>query len=278
MNWHLLDWCNYQCKYCRAGNAITKDFADKERITKQYKLIISRLNLIDEPFEVCIGGGEPSLHPNLKEIIEGLNQNENLKSIFLFTNLSRSKNYYRELSNITEKLVIHASYHPEYYTQEFLNKCIDLKFEVNVSMIDEKKYWDQTEDFLIALNENDVPYRINVLDNAPNWTPNYDDEFWNRFKKYILEEYTRDLIVTWNDDTYDYFSEYDLLEKGLNTFKGWKCTPQSYQIEMDGTIRNICTAKTMPLNLKSKYIKQEVFCPLNHCTGSKLLYTKRNVV
>jgi organic radical activating enzyme len=277
MNWHLLDWCNYQCKYCRAGNAITKDFADKERITKQYKLILARLNLIDTTFDLCIGGGEPTLHPNLKEIIEGLNENKNLRNIFLFTNFSRSKNFYQELIKITDKLVVHASYHPEYYTKEFLDKCLELKFEVHVSLIDEEKYWDQTEDFIKSLVTHNVPYRLNVLSSAPNWKPNYNENFWKRFKKYAIEDYTLDLIVTWSDETYNFVSEYDLEENSLNRFKGWKCTPQSYQIEMNGTIRNICTGKIMPLNLNGKSIIEDVFCPLEACQGARLMYTKRRV-
>jgi len=275
MNWHLLDWCNYQCKYCMAGNAITKDFADKERVTKQHKLIVSRLKLIDEPFEMCIGGGEPTLHPNLKEIVENLHQNNNLKSIFLFTNLSRSRDFYCDLADTSNKLMIHASYHPEYYNKDFLNKCIDLKFEVHVSLIDEKKYWDQTEDFLIALNENNIPYRINILGPAPNWKPNYNEKFWQRFKKYLIEEYTLDLTITYDDGSHKPVSEYDLMEENLNRFKGWKCTPQAYQISMDGTIKNICTNKVMPINLSSKNIKQEVNCPLDYCSDGKLMYTKR---
>lgn len=276
MNWHLLDWCNYQCKYCSAGNVITKDFADKEKVTKQYKMILSRLKLIDEPFELCITGGEPSLHPHLKEIIENLHQNKNLESIFLFTNLSRSRDFYRELTNISDKIVTYASYHPEYYNKDFLNKCIDLKFEVHVTLIDEKKYWNQTEDFLNVLNENNIPYRINVLAPAPNWTPNYNEEFWNIFKKYAMENYTLHLTLKYDDGSFDIVTEYELEEKKLNKFKGWKCTPQSYQIEIDGTIRNVCTGKSMPINLNSKNIKQEVICPLDFCSNGKLMYGKTN--
>ena len=276
MNWHLLDWCNYQCKYCSAGNAITKDFADKERISKQYKSIVARLKLIDSPFELCIGGGEPTLHPNLKEILESLDENQNLKTIFLFTNLSRSKNFYETLTKTTDKVLIYASYHPEYYTKEFLDKCIDLKFEVHVTLIDEEKYWEQTEDFIKSLISHDIPYRLNVLSPAPNWKPNYVDNFWKKFKKYAIEDYTLDLLVNWSDDTHSFVSEYDLEENDLNQFKGWKCTPEAYQIEMDGTVRNACTGKVMPLILNSKNISKEVSCPLERCTGGKMMYTKYN--
>jgi len=274
INWHMLDWCNYQCKYCSAGNAVTKDFANQERITKQHKIISSRLKLIDVPFEICLTGGEPTLHPNLKEIIYALDKNKNLEKIFLFTNLSRSVNYFKELQSVSHKLIMHGSYHPDYYTSEFLDKCKQLKCEVHVSLLDDKSYWDDTEQFIKDLIDNNIDYRLNVLSTAPNWKPNYPKEFWSRFKPYVLENFTIDMLVEWADGTSSMLTEYDLEEQDLNQFKGYMCTPQSYQIETDGTVRNVCTGHKMPLNLNSNNIVRKIKCPVDICSNGLIMYPK----
>lgn len=264
-NWHILNWCNYRCSYCFVSD-LTSDFKDPSQTIQEYKLIISRLSTVDQPFEVCLTGGEPTLHPNIEEILESLSKIDNLQRVWFFTNLSRHLGFYNTINNFP-KVTFYASYHPEYADLDtFIEKCVGLNCEVHVSM--HPDYTTQTRDLVNLLSLNSIPYKFNLLDGV-----NYPQEFINIFDNDLQEaEDMIDLTVTYSDGRSVRKTDIDLILNTQNRFKGYKCRPNSWQIDIDGKIKNACTSKNASLLLKD--ITEDAVCPKDICNGGLMMYPK----
>jgi MoaA/NifB/PqqE/SkfB family radical SAM enzyme len=65
---HITDRCNKGCDFCYQNSTVNGLDANKEEITT-ILYALSQMNV----FEVALGGGEPTLHPNFKEIIDYAN-------------------------------------------------------------------------------------------------------------------------------------------------------------------------------------------------------------
>ncbi len=61
----ITDYCPFGCKFCYMGSTTKGKHADLNTV-KEILNLLSNLNV----FEVALGGGEPTLHPNISEIIE----------------------------------------------------------------------------------------------------------------------------------------------------------------------------------------------------------------
>lgn len=272
-NWHLLDWCNYKCSYCSVGNFITNDFSDNTRISQNYKLTLTRLKTVKNNFELCLTGGEPTLHPNFFEVLDGLMEIENLQRVWMFSNLSRSKDFLRTIKKYFPKIVLYGSWHPEYSKDDFFEKAYDLDCEVHVSLINNKAYWEKTKKIIDSLIENNITYRLNALQPTKEYTPDHGKEFEESFLHYLENAHdTFGIEITYGDGTVEKHTEHSIQMKELNYFKGYYCTPMSYQINIDGSIFNICTKEQLSLKLDN--IVKKVKCPLNECLEGLLMYTK----
>lgn len=77
--------CTLRCKYCNemVPYQPIKDFVDKEIVIQDFRKLIDSCTFL--PFMELVGG-EPFLHPQLKEILEALLEIKNLGYIKIFTN------------------------------------------------------------------------------------------------------------------------------------------------------------------------------------------------
>ena len=272
-NWHLLDWCNYKCSYCSVGSYITNDFSDTTRINNNFKLILARLQTVQEPFDICLTGGEPTLHPNFFDVLDGMLELKQLNRVWLFTNLSRSLDFLKRINKYLPKIQLYASWHPEFSKDDFIEKASNLDCHVHVSISDDKTYWPKTLDVIDQLKENNVTFRINVLQGSDNFEPNFDSEVIDTFETLLPDAHDDfDITVTYEDGTTELMSEHTLQFRDINYFKGYNCTPKSYGISIDGTIVNTCTNEKMPIGLHN--IVKTVKCPLYECTEGLLMYPK----
>jgi len=272
-NWHLLDWCNYKCTYCSAGKSITNDFSDNSRINNNFKLILTRLQTVSEPFDICLTGGEPTLHPNFFEILDGMMKLEKLNSVWLFSNLSRSEEFLKKINNYLPKIQLYGSWHPEFSKDDFVDKASKLECHVHVSITDNKTYWPKTLEVIENLKKHNVTFRINILQNTQDVELDFDNEVIETFETLLPDAHDDfDIEVTYEDGSVETLSEHTLQFRDINYFKGYKCTTKSYGIAVDGTIVNTCTGEKMPLVL-DKIIKT-VTCPLHECVEGLLMYPK----
>lgn len=272
-SWTLTNWCNYACTYCSAKSIMVDKWKHDESISK-YKLTLEKLKRFDSLFAIQLYGGEPSLHPHIKEIIVELKKIDNCKQISIITNLSKSLNFWKDIA--MPGVEICASFHPEYYDNQFLDKIKflnnlkDSYIRVTVNLIDDKKYWPLTLEFINQLKEANVDYNLHYLINTPFWKNNYTEEFFNTFKSIDSHNYKgKDLnhyTYKFEDGTISNFKELEIYKLGYHKFKGFKCRPLFYQIDFEGNIQNSCIRK----NIKSVLIKKDLLdreeiCPRDYC-------------
>lgn len=264
--WFLVDWCNYKCTYCSVANRL-RDTYSKEESHSKYKLVLERLDRIDSSFDMDIYGGEPTLHPNFNEILERLSNNKFCRSIEVKTNLSRSVDFYKNMFT-HDKISISASYHFEYHSQAFIDKCIALKdsnFSCHISMPDQQEHWDTALALIQTFNCNSVQYDCNILFSTDAYKTNYTPEFYQTFK-HALKDTGPKYPYQFNDGTVSNLSVYQIKQQGLDNFNNYKCTAVMYEINTEGDIKNMCTGKVLPLLFKKEDTHKTVKCPLTSCS------------
>lgn len=202
-SWDLLDVCNYKCSYCSAKEFNKHTFIGNKLYLNAWKQVIKLLNMhrLRTEFTLELLGGEPSLHPDIVEIINKVCRIENCRQIELTTNLSKSESFFRSLDiHDNNKLDIVASYHPEYYKETFFNKIVNLQscdyitVTPLINLSPDKNTWSKTTDLIHKFIDNGVSVGCNLLHEFPgnDFKPVYTTEFWDIFepliKKYEIDE------------------------------------------------------------------------------------------
>ena len=285
-SWDLVDVCNYRCSYCSAEHFLKKQI-DTTKL-QSYKQVVKQLSLNRIPkFNVELLGGEPTLHPDLLEIVKGLNSIKNCLKIELVTNFSRSLDYYQQF-DVPEcsKLQITPSYHPEYFKTSFVDKCVvirDAKHITicpNINLSDNEDYWAGTLELINTLKTQKVLFGLNFLiPTKAGWSPVYTEKFFETFKLVITENpksITRGIPYNINGKITS-LNEYDIQKHGLRFFKGFRCTPLMWYIKTDGRIVNHCTHT--PLVPLGNNIDEQVICDIGTgcCCDIKYSYFKTRV-
>jgi MoaA/NifB/PqqE/SkfB family radical SAM enzyme len=271
-SWFTTSWCNYKCTYCSVARSLD-DKLDKNTAYSSYALVLNKLKRVTKPFVIELLGGEPSIHSNIFEILEELNNIENCTQIELITNLSRSYRFYATLADPKfSKVELTASYHFEYYDHKFLEKLgklndlnkIDLSVSVNLPP--DSKYWANTQELLEFLKERDIRAMINFLHSTPDWTSDYPEDFFDYFSEYFEEE---KIEFVFADGTTKLLYEHEVIEQHLNRFKGYSCMSLSYDISKDGSIRRSCNNGL--INLSMSNLEERITCPVDTCDCYTLL-------
>lgn len=273
-SWTLTNWCNYSCTYCSAKSIMVDKWNKQESISK-YKFTLARLKNFDAPFEIELYGGEPSLHPNIEEIITELKKIYNCKKILIITNLSKSFNFWKNIINLGA--LVCASYHPEYSDNQFLEKIKSLKeienshIRVTVNLIDNKEYWSKTIDFIDQLTKFNIDYNLHYLVDTPFWKGNFTKEFFDTFEPIQNDNINRITCskiynYEFEDGTLANLKDLEIYKLNYHRFKGFKCRPLFYDIDFEGNIKNSCIGKNIKsLIIKKDLLDREEICPRDHC-------------
>ena len=303
-SWDLVDICQYNCSYCASMNFNLNTFKTNLALRYSWKKVVKLLGLnsIKNDFSVELLGGEPTLHPDIYEIVEELCKIKRCVQIELITNLAKPFSFYEKFNKKElKKVCITPSFHPEYYKPAFIEKIIRLnKLEYidvypNVNLTDDKSKWELTKNVILELQKNNVKVGVNILQNVSNggvgsWNNTYTDEFYEYFQ-YILDspynstnihrlDYnptTMMIPYTLSNGKILNISEAQINQYNLRQFKGWDCNALMYHIDMDGTIVNHCTRENFsPLDLNSAKLTACVKCPVKYCDcDTKFLFVKK---
>ena len=199
-SWQLIDKCQYNCTYCSSVNYNLNTFNNKN--LKVWKPFLRMLNMsrLGIKFTVELLGGEPTIHPDIHEIIKKLSENKNCTGIDLITNLAKPYSFYEKFYSVESKnkLALLTSYHPEYHNTSFTEKIIKLH-NLGIVVIplinlhDKSLYWDKTILTINTLKENNINYNINLLFEVQDgiykgYKPNYTDEFFKKFNNILKDD------------------------------------------------------------------------------------------
>lgn len=268
--WTLVNWCNFKCEYCSSKDFMVDKWAKDDSISN-YKLTLSRLKKFNTDFHIELYGGEPSLHPNIKEIIEGLTKIEHCKKIEIITNLSKPLKFWQELPT---ELKICASYHVNFTDNDFVSKIQNIKkthyIRVTINLVDQESEWEKTLKIIEQLKEINVEYNLHFLNNTTTWKSNYNSKFFETFKPLERNFYENKVVELYKyefEDGKKQLQDIEIYEKGLHRFKGYKCNPRFYSIQFDGSIKNMCTGKSIDKLLFGKSDLDVIeICPNQHCS------------
>jgi len=280
--WHLTDWCNYKCSYCPVLHVVTNDFTQPRHA--DYKMVLARLGTVQRNFQMCLSGGEPTLHPQFLDIVNKMSAIDNCVQIAVMTNLSRSVDFYKQVEALNvlnkfneNKLLIMAAYHPEYYKDKFLEKAIELhqhcrEFVVQLNLKDQPDTWDSTQLVIERLLEKKVKTRLNLLISNQNFTANYTSEFHERFGQYFDDtDHPFEIPVEFEDGTHAMLKDHEIEINHWNKFQGYECTPVYYSISREGVITNLCTNREVGLSLGDNNLVRKEICPREVCLSKQTL-------
>ena len=267
--WTLVNWCNFKCVYCSSKDFMVDKWAKNNSISN-YKLTLSRLKNFNSDFHIELYGGEPSLHPNINEIIKGLTTIEHCKKIEIITNLSKPLKFWQELP---KELKICASYHVDFTDDDFITKIENIKkthyIRVTVNLVDDETQWNKILTLIEQLKLIDVEYNLHFLNNTSTWKSNYNSNFFKTFKPLERNLYEKKVIELYKyqfEDGEKELQDLEIYENGLHRFNGYKCNPRFYSIQFDGSIKNMCTRKPMnKLLFDESDLNVTEICPNQQC-------------
>jgi len=280
-NWSLIDKCQFKCAYCYSTDFNKGNNFEKGLYRKSHLLVLHKLSKLKFDWTIDLLGGEPTLHPNILDIISSLEKIDYCKEIVLSTNLTAGVNFYKQLDQKDTKVELHVSYHPEYHKKIFnkINKLHDslnhLKLFVEVMLYPKKKYFNQMEEFLDQLTKKQIPFGINLIHENDFWDGKVDDGFYQMFDKWINADTTLKTIKHKTTTGVEYYSEDDIIKRKVS-YKGFKCQAMTYSIDINGDIFNTCSHEKLPTIFNEDDVKKIIICPVETCGAcSAMLYYKK---
>lgn len=244
--------CNYNCYYCTDLHINSNPIINISIEHIQY-LIKAAKNYIKKPLHIFICGGEPTMYPELQDLVNGMTCIlESRDYVTIQTNLSRNLKWFKGFVNSIDSnyVKINGSYHntqPGCNISSVICKCMFLKSQnvLGVVSFGYNKLKNVKSDYLKARvvigaqHCEIVPLINNRVDQLPNTTGSGDDidylyntEDMNEFKQYghffqhLLECETR-------EGKRKLERRSDLWLRRDNNFLGSKCHVSKHKIYVD---------------------------------------------
>jgi len=243
--------CNYNCKYCHSHlNEDDSIFFDDYRYILDFINNISKIYK-DNNFKIQLFGGEPTLCSYLSDITRYLDNIENVKDIILYTNLSKDNNYYIDLSDISDKLTLYASFHPRYIQfKDFIKNIQDILPFFNRTMI--FVMWDPSvldliqikfiDKYLTALKSkyNNIAYELSkIVGNDQQMIRRYNDKEEEWFKNKVNTNMSsKDYELTYKDNSTLHVNSEFMRCNNIKGFEGYICNAMKthFYLNNDGNI------------------------------------------
>ncbi len=246
----ITDQCNYNCSYCTDmhNNLIKDSILDIENICN--------LIIYQKCTDIFIYGGEPTLHSQLNNLLQSINNINIVKNIIVQTNGSNIKN----INNI-EKLKLNISYHKESVTlTQFLLNIKGYK-------INEIAYMDFDDNYT-SYNILKKIYNVQfcpIISEMNN--PSGNKRLINLEKKDIFKEVQND----WHFIKINNMSNYDYWKTNSNHFKNKNCqikksTIYIYKNKIYDCFNDFSASVGTPIKEYKKLIyKEDIICQHDTC-------------
>lgn len=272
--WQISDICQFECSYCTVQNDATVEF--KRAVID---LVLKRLSKYDGPFQLEMFGGEPTTHPDLIYAVEQLTKMENCVKVEILTNLRRSLDYFSKLDIPGDKVFVTPSYHPEYHKWGYLEKCIALsksykhtKLVPYIMLSDREDFWEVTDEVIKGLEENNITHETTTLVSTEDYKTKYTKDFYKRFGDKIVDNNMYSFYYEFEDGYEENIPKHSVVHEQLFYFKGYKCKPLMYDIDLKGNFSNTCFPKEhVGIFFKKEELTKQRICP-NRCCQCDAMY------
>jgi organic radical activating enzyme len=299
VEWKIHNVCNYNCRFCGSKH---KDGSDRWFDLETYKIYADKIinSCSGEPLWIQFTGGEPTLFPNLIELMDYFKKRG--AYISLVSNGSRTLRWWKELqaSNTVDFLTI--SYHPD-MTSDYRHIIEILNLFHNVPVI---------TSCLVTHSENTIDAAIDaaseILENTGAYVSINDmrdafydvdstcteeqllklKEFDSKLSKKIITKVqgkrpgiNTALKITYDDLTQRIINPQTIIKNGENIYKGWKCDigVNILRIDHKTIFKGVCEVDGPITDLDSAemiFQKDPTICTKSSCTcpGLDMMATK----
>jgi len=266
----LSNYCNYKCWYCSPesyGN--TRPWPKFEEIKDNFDYFLSyyKTNFGKKKINLYIGGGEPSLWPDLIKFCHYFKEKHGCK-INISTNGSRTLRWWEENRSAFDHVRI--SVHNEKANAEHIAKVADILYNGNVSVIAsvlmDPFNWSQCIQNVEVLKNSKRKWLLTVSETIhPTITYNDDQKkflnkrvirhssFWYRLK--VLKDKKPKYFsptVEFQDGTTKKLDTHEIILNKWNFFKNWECNVGLDTVFVDslGFVRGSCGETLFQENTK----------------------------
>lgn len=246
LNLMLLTQCNQSCSYCfNHCSPKNHEFISDEVLDTLAKKIVE----YKKPVGLTLLGGEPTLHPKLKEMVDKFSPIPNISNIEIHTNGRKS------LKSIIKKgVIVVFSIHPEYskHIDTVIKHIQEVQesVETRVKILYHPFFKNEIHFLEKKLTENNISFwYVPVCD------------FREREQDY---EYA---TATFNVNGKILPLKY-IMDNKLNKFKNWMCLSHSIRVDTDGSVIALCiNKKENILDKNYKLGKQLICCKSESCVN-----------
>ena len=257
--WGVTNNCNLKCHYCSKYK--TEEFYSLDYVNNIVEFI-NNLSKMKSTVFLKLFGGEPTIHPNILDIIRNINSKINIE---LQTNLMLDTTLLNEIIRIKNISTYNISLHYGLADRSvffnnlnlLLNSSSKYKYNIMLNLMYEKNYHDIiNKDYQVYNRISKAFYNFNVgislvYHNIKN---EYDETViqWasNTYKKFKQSD--RHINIIYNDDTMEQSSFYYIKGMGYNKCKGMKCSCLKNNIYIDSN-GDIYPCQSYFRDLKRKY-------------------------
>jgi organic radical activating enzyme len=281
INLIVFNLCNYNCSYCPSR---LKDGSQQKISAEDYINFFSNL-FSDNPQifnyprrEVSFTGGEPSIYPEIENLLKFFKENNFENSII--TNGSAKVDFWnKNFSNID---TLCLSFHPRYGNYRHVTEVINIfknnnhKFFLNILM--DKDYWSraiEAAEYFESQNIR-VVYK-GILDKHSSsrsiYYVDYSQEQLDFLARNTTKEVSTDIIVSYSNGEKERFDGQKIISNKLNHLSGYICDAgvSSLAIKWDGEVTGAqCREKIFGnlshnKNLRIKLLQSGLICRKTTC-------------
>lgn len=272
INWELVSHCQFKCTYCYYGPH--KSEVDYSSLSK---IVLKKLSTIKEPIKMTLVGGEPTLHPDFHEVIDGLFKIDQIKEINIVTNFESTLEFWKKLIPYASKLKIVVSFHPEYPQKEAFSKIKELSSCLNFDCVfvthHNLKFYPKLQEYkknILEILPTNVPFTF-VRAHYKKENDHHYFEYPKEIENLLEEMYSLSLarghfekVDVLKGSSWSTISKHEFILQGLNKLQGWKCELQAFIIHKDGQVSRSCTNSKKHILLED-FKKQTLTCSYNLC-------------
>lgn len=247
--WIITDWCNQRCSYCPASlnqglysRGIMPGFPTRESMIDFAQRLVSDTAQWDLGLSVTLTGGEPTLHPDIEQIIAALGS----ARIEIITNAARSLTWWRSLARLPQRVVI--SLHPEYWSSaraEQINQLtswlVSQGTQVHYNLVMDTARWSQV---ISMVEDIDPEYRAWILPKVLQQLDDHRDmrraELTQEQQQWITDYPTRlrpraggPIWAVDSDGSRRPAIPAKIIAQDQHRFRGWQCSAGHRAISVD---------------------------------------------
>jgi organic radical activating enzyme len=287
--WTITDFCNFACAYC-PPNLHSGDHHHGRKMgypsNAEIDVFLDRLVNVhkgDRFLQVCLSGGEPTLHPMYGEIIHRLKPHAILETV---TNGSRDIKWWQALESLPDKVTM--SLHAGFSKMDRINVLgeylLDNGCDVSFNMMCDPIHWETVKhlyDELTGRLKKQVNGKI-LTDHTGGINDGKPYDYEESQLTYIREkksgwsgimrrfdEVDRK-VFAYNEDgtSYNLVNPFELVTTNQHQLEGWSCTAgnSGIRVNFDGNAyAGICSIRKLGRIDKFDLLQENIICTKRYC-------------